>query len=53
MSEFTDYLLESIVANIREEYNKNPHWHYTEDDYIIRRLSTIAEKLVKDTQNET
>lgn len=49
-NEFYDYFLESILAEIREEFKKNKNVEETEDAYIIGRLSQIAEKIVRDTK---
>jgi hypothetical protein len=50
MSEFTDYFLEEIVANIKLEYNRKIAKEMTEDAYIIHRLSQVAHKIVSETR---
>ena len=50
MSEFTNYFLEEIVANIKLEYNRKIAKKMTEDAYIIHRLKDVACKIVSETR---
>jgi hypothetical protein len=47
MSEYTDYLLEEIVANIRMEYTILKDTSVTEESYMISRLKEVAEVVTK------
>jgi hypothetical protein len=51
MSEFTDYLFEEIVANIREELYDNYSPGVSEDAYIIERLHQVAKYIVKESRD--
>ena len=52
MSEYTDYFLEAIVANIQQEYRNDVNIKMTEDAFIIHRLHEIARKIVRDTYED-
>jgi hypothetical protein len=49
MGEFSEYLLEEIVANIRKEMYESYYSGY-EDAYIIKRLNQVAEYIVKESK---
>lgn len=47
MSEYTEYLLEEIVANIWSEYDNMKDKSINEDAYMISRLKEVADVVTK------
>jgi hypothetical protein len=52
MSDFTDYFLEEVIANIKAEFSNDPTIQMTEDAYIIHRLYQVAQMIVKKSFDE-
>jgi hypothetical protein len=48
--EAIDYFLLELVANIKEEYNKDINTTSTQDTYIIGRLAQIAHQVCQATK---
>lgn len=46
--ELIDYFLESIIANLKDEYEKQQNINISFEEYAVHRLNDIADKLVKE-----
>lgn len=47
--ELIDYFLESLIADIRYEFDKQTNLDMTFEEYAIYRLNAISKKLVEET----